>query len=116
VPSPTGPSLLFDENLSHRLVDSLADVYPGSTHVRTVGLASATDDAVWEFARTGGFLITSKDADFHQRSFVYGAPPKVVWVRRGNCSTREIEMILRTYVADVAAFAAGADSVFLALA
>jgi predicted nuclease of predicted toxin-antitoxin system len=91
-------------------------VYPGSTHVRRVGLGSAPDDAAWEYARNGGFLITSKDADFHQRRFVYGAPPKVVWVRRGNCSTLEIEEILRSYASEVAAFAADSESVFLALA
>lgn len=112
---PNHPRLLFDENLSHRLVESLADVYPDSTHVRRVGLASAGDEAVWEYARAGGFVITLKDADFHQRSFLYGAPPKVAWLRRGNCSTRDIELILRTFGSEVAVFAADAESAFLVL-
>lgn len=80
-----------------------------------MGLAAATDDAVWEYARLAGYVIASKDADFHQRSFLYGAPPKVIWVRRGNCSTRDVETILRTYVADVSAFVAELESAFLVL-
>lgn len=64
--------LLLDENLSPRLVGSLDDLYPGTTHVREVGLASAEDSTVWGYAATNGFTIVSKDADFHQRSFLLG--------------------------------------------
>ena len=84
----------------------LAALYPGSTHVRDVGLQAADDDTVWAYAGAHGFAIVSKDADFHQRSFVLGHPPKVVWIRRGNCSTAEIEEILRVRQADVLAFEA----------
>ena len=73
--------LLFDQNLSHRLLQRLADVYPDSRHVRDVGLARAADDLVWMHARDNGLTIVSKDADFHQRSFLFGAPPKVIWLR-----------------------------------
>lgn len=73
--------LLFDENLSPKLVGLLSDLYPDSTHVRNVGLARADDELVWAYAKDHGLAIVSKDADFHQRSFVYGAPPKVVWIR-----------------------------------
>ena len=61
--------LLLDQNLSPRLVTILSAVYPGSTHVRTVGLHAADDDRVWTYAAEQGFVIVSKDADFHQRSF-----------------------------------------------
>ena len=87
--------LLLDQNLSPRLVSALADVFPGSIHVRDVGLSRATDDAVWNYAAQHGHVIVSKDAEFHQRSFLLGHPPKVVWIRRGNCSTRDIETLLR---------------------
>ncbi len=88
---------LFDENLSPHLVPALADLYPDSVHVRNVGLERADDEAVWIYAREHDLVIISKDADFHQRSFVFGYPPKVVWIRRGNCSTRDIEVILRRH-------------------
>ena len=69
--------LLFDQNLSHKLVLRLADLFPKSVHVREVGLKEAGDLIVWEYARNNG-LVVSKDSDFHQRSFLYGYPPKVV--------------------------------------
>jgi len=68
--------LLFDQNLPPRLVTALAQLYPGSEHVRNLGLASADDLEVWNYAKLHGFVIASKDSDFHQRSFVDGAPPK----------------------------------------
>lgn len=91
--------LLFDENLSPRLVAELSTEFPGSTHVHDVGLGSATDSAVWDFARDNGFIIVSKDSDFADLSVLYGAPPKVVWIRRGNCTTAAIAALLRMHVA-----------------
>src|ERR687884_2241308 len=88
--------LLFDENLSHKLVRLLADLFPGSIHVREVGLKAADDPVVWEYAKNDGLMIVSKDSDMHQRSFLYGFPPKVAWVRLGNCSTADVERVLRT--------------------
>jgi predicted nuclease of predicted toxin-antitoxin system len=76
--------LLFDENLSPKLSDLVAAGYPASIHVRTVGLQGAADQHVWDYARTEGFAIASKDNDFRQRSFVFGSPPKVVWLDVGN--------------------------------
>lgn len=76
--------LLFDHNLSFRLVAPLRDLYPGSVHVREVELQAADDDAVWDYARDNGLVIVSKDAEFHQRSLVLGAPPKFVWIRLGG--------------------------------
>ena len=93
--------LLFDQNLSPRLVGVLADLYPDSLHVRAAGLAAADDDIVWDYAGREGFTLVSKDADFHQRSFLFGYPPKVVWIRRGNCSTDDIERLLRQHNAEV---------------
>ena len=66
--------LLLDENLSFRMVRSLADLFPQSAHVKDVGLAKADDQVIWEFAKANGFAILSKDDDFHQRSFLHGHP------------------------------------------
>lgn len=87
--------LLFDENLSPRLATAFQADHPGSTHVHWVGLGSAHDEAVWRHARENGFTIVTKDADFHERSLLNGFPPKVIWIRRGNASTDEIEAALR---------------------
>ena len=85
--APACVRLLLDQNLSPRFVRALADVFPESTHVRDVGLSRATDEAVWTYAARHGPVIVSKEAEFQQRSFLLGHPPKVVWIRRGNCST-----------------------------
>ncbi len=87
--------LLFDANLSPRLVSRLADLFPASTHVRDIGLKAADDPLVWDYARANDFMIVSKDADMHDLSLLYGNPPKVIWLRLGNCSTSEAENLLR---------------------
>ena len=107
--------LLLDHNLSPNLIQRLVDLYDGSIHVRDVGLATATDEAVWNYAREHGFIIVSKDTDFHQRSFLYGHPPKVVWVRLGNCSTAAIEKLLRTERSRLSAFNDSKEGSFLVL-
>jgi len=88
-------ALLIDANLSPKLVDTMADIYPNSTHVSSVGLGNEFDREVWEYARQNDLLIVTKDADFSELSVLLGFPPKVIWVRRGNCSTRDIEHLLR---------------------
>jgi predicted nuclease of predicted toxin-antitoxin system len=107
--------LLLDQNLSPRLLTILADLYPGSTHVREVGLQAADDDTVWRYAAEHEFAIASKDADFHERSFLLGHPPKVIWIRRGNCSTDEVVAILRDHHAEVLVFGGDEEGSFLAL-
>ena len=87
--------LLFDENLSPKLPRLLADLFPDSLHVRDVGMKATEDPAVWEYAKVNDFMIVSKDADMHDLSLVFGNPPKVVWLRLGNCSTRQVKEILR---------------------
>jgi predicted nuclease of predicted toxin-antitoxin system len=107
--------LLFDQNISPRLVSKLFDLFPGSAHIRDFGLQKADDETVWNLAREQDFIIVSKDSDFRQRSFLYGPPPKVIWVRRGNCSTRDIEAMLRQYYEDIQMFYEDATASFLIL-
>lgn len=87
--------LLFDENLSHKLARRLADIFPDSIHVRDIDLKASDDPLVWDYARDNDFMIVSKDADMHDLSLVFGNPPKVIWVRIGNCSTLDVENLLR---------------------
>ena len=58
--------LLFDHNLSPKLVNRLADLFPDSSHVKGVGLDYASDDQVREHARLNGFAIVTKDEDFNK--------------------------------------------------
>jgi len=107
--------ILLDENLSYRLVSLLADIFPEAAHVRNFDLTRADDEAIWEFAKSNGFTIVSKDDDFHQRSSLYGHPPKVVWLRLGNCSTEQVAATLRSNVDHIAAFEADQQAAFLVL-
>ncbi len=95
--------LLFDQNLSPHLVNYLSDLYPGSNHVYPLGLDRVSDKEVWEYARREGFLVVTKDADFSDLCMLLGFPPKVVWIRRGNCKTSDIEALLRNHYSDVEA-------------
>lgn len=106
--------LLFDQNLSFRLAATVADIFPGSCHARDLGLATADDSIFWDYAKQHGFAIISKDGDFHQLSLVFGAPPKVVWLRVGNVSTAEIEALMRRHAATIHAFD-GSDGALLVL-
>jgi predicted nuclease of predicted toxin-antitoxin system len=87
--------LLFDQNISPKLVNSLADIFPGSIHVINVKLDKAFDSELWNFAKDNDYIIVSKDADFAERSLLFGYPPLVLWIRRGNCSTTDIINILK---------------------
>jgi predicted nuclease of predicted toxin-antitoxin system len=102
--------LLLDENLAPRLATALSDLYLGSVHLRDCGLRGASDIDVWQCARENGFAIVSKDSDFARRSFLLGSPPKVVWLRVGNCTTMRADFVLRNAVARLFAFDDGEES------
>lgn len=96
--------LLLDQNLSPRLVGRLATIYPGICHVSELGLASASDEEIWVAARQSGGLIVTKDSDFIDIQVLRGFPPKVLWLRLGNCSTSRIGTVLLAHVQDIQAF------------
>jgi len=108
-------SLLFDQNLSWRLPALLANEYPGSKHVVSAGLSGADDRAVWGFAAANDLAVVSKDKDFQQLAATLGPPPKVIWLRVGNGPTRDIEILLRSRLADVTAFLADPAAAILEL-
>lgn len=93
--------LLFDQNLSPDLVKRLADLYPDSNHVYHVGIDRVADKELRDYARREGFVIVTKDSDFSDLCVLLGFPPKVIWIRRGNCSTATIETILRDHRDDI---------------
>jgi predicted nuclease of predicted toxin-antitoxin system len=97
--------LLFDHNLSPRLVRRLADLYPDTSHVFLVGLDHAADMTIWNYAQTNDYIIVTKDSDFSDVSVVRGFPPKVIWLRLGNCTTSDVERTLRDGYTTIEAFA-----------
>ena len=107
--------LLFDENLSFRLIAALADLYPGSTHVRMIGLLGADDPTIWAHATEHEFVLVSKDTDFYERSVLYGAPPKVIWLRIGNSTVADTADVLRDQYIRIRRFHDDSAATFLPL-
>lgn len=96
--------LLFDENLSVKLVTLLATDFPNSTHIELLKMRGTTDSNIWKYAGENNYIIVSKDNDFRQRSFLLGFPPKVIWLSVGNCSTKIIKNILHNNIDEIKNF------------
>jgi predicted nuclease of predicted toxin-antitoxin system len=96
--------LLLDHNLSPRLVRRLADLYPDISHVFLIGLAQVNDLEIWSYARANEYIIVTKDSDFSDISVLLGFPPKVIWLRLGNCTTSAVEQALRSGQSIISAF------------
>jgi predicted nuclease of predicted toxin-antitoxin system len=96
--------LLFDQNLSFKLCQQVADLFPGSSQVRLLGLAEADDGAIWRYAMANGFTLVSQDADFAEMATLLGAPPKVIWLRGGNQPTNAIVTLMRGHAGLITAF------------
>lgn len=107
--------LLLDQNLSPRLIPRLQKQFPASAHIREFGLSDATDAEIWTFAQQNAFVILTKDADFNDRSEIFGAPPKVIWLRSGNCSVVDVENVLHKHYATIAHFIADSESRLLTI-
>jgi len=95
--------LLFDQNLSAKLCELLANEFPESAQVRGLGLERASDREIWDYAAAHGFAIVTQDADFANLAAHLGGPQKVIWLRCGNQPTRNIERLLRHHADAIAA-------------
>lgn len=95
--------LLFDHNLPPLLVSRLADLFPESQHVFALGLDRASDWEIRDHARQSGYFIVTKDADFSDLCVLLRLPPKIIWIRRGNCSAKALEELLRRHHDDIVA-------------
>ncbi|SRR6185312_5094128 len=96
--------LLFDQNLSFKLCQMVADLFPGSSHVGPLGLSEIADRALWEYAKINGFAIVSQDVDFAELAALLGSPPKVIWLRVGNQSTAAVSALLRGHAEIITSF------------
>lgn len=86
--------LLLDQNLSRKLVRQIEEAFPDSCHLTAVLPEASTDKDIWLFAEANDFVIVTKDDDFEQRSVLLGHPPKVIWIRLGNCRTADVVSLL----------------------
>ena len=105
--------LLFDENLSPKLSKLMVAKFSDSQHVREIGLKGCADDEIWRYAGGNGFAIISKDKDFYQRTVLFGAPPKFIWLGLGNCTRADLLALIQRHEGDIIAFAASPESVLI---
>ena len=105
--------LLFDNNISHRVLPRIAKLFTDSTHVMLEELDESSDLEVWEFAKANNYTIVTKDSDFNDLAIFKGIPPKVIWLKIGNCKVIEIEKILKEYEHTIKVFLNEEESAIL---
>jgi len=88
--------LLLDQNISYRLINRIIDVFPDSKQVRELGLENATDSEIFKYAKDNHFTIVTFDSDFCELSVLKGFPPKIIWIRTGNTTTKNLEVLLKS--------------------
>ena len=108
-------SLLLDENLSPRLVQRLASLFPGLIHVRDVGLKTATDGEIWDWARANDCTIVTTDADFVALSQRLGWPPKLIRMERCDFPFSVIEELLRRNAIRISEFERDSRTGFMSI-
>ena len=86
--------LLFAQNISYRLIRKIKDIYPNAKQVRELGLENSTDNEIFEYAKKNNYSIVTFDSDFCDLNILKGFPPKIIWIRTGNTTTKNLEIII----------------------
>jgi predicted nuclease of predicted toxin-antitoxin system len=86
--------LLSDQNISYRITKLLGSIYPECKHVSDFGLEDTDDNDIWQFAKLNSYVIVTFDSDFYEISLINGHPPKIIWLRTGNSTTKIIKDLL----------------------
>lgn len=101
--------LLFDQNISYRVVKKLQDVFPGCSHLSDCNLSNCDDIVIWQFARDNNYVLVTFDSDFYDISLIHGHPPKIIWIRTGNLSTQEVADLFMKYRDHIVLFIGGTE-------
>ena len=96
--------LLFDQNLSYRLVRRLSNLDLDVKHVNDVLPPGAPDKEIWEYAKANGFSIVTFDSDFFDFAMLWGHPPKIVRFRTRNQTSAFIEQLFRLQLSSIMLF------------
>ena len=107
--------LLLDHNISHKLVTRLADIFPNSTQTRLLNFGRTNDPQLWLFAKAHDYVFVTKDKDVAELAILRGAPPKIIWLRMGNCTTVAVERTLRANIDAITELADDPDQAVLEL-
>ncbi len=86
--------LLFDQNISFRVVSQIKIFFPEAFHVRDFNLQFASDKQIWDFAKENQYNVVTLDADFYDLVILFGHPPKIIWLRLGNTSSNKMAAVI----------------------
>lgn len=86
--------LIFDQNISFRIISKLKVNFPEEKQVRELELENSTYLEIWKYAKSTGYSIVTFDADFYDMSNLYGHPPRIIWLRTGNRKTTDLAKLL----------------------
>lgn len=89
--------LLFDQNISYKIIKKLSEIFPECNHVTSLKLTNATDNQIWTFAKDNDYAIVTFDSDFLNLAALHGAPPKIILLKIGNKSTSQIATVLEEH-------------------
>lgn len=80
--------LLFDENISWRILKKTKPFFEACIHVNEIGKSNPLSDTeIWDYALKEQFIIVTNDEDFENLITLNGFPPKVILLRTGNQAT-----------------------------
>lgn len=97
-------TLLFDQNISYKILKFIPKIFLASSTVKKEGLLNASDLEIWVFAKQNAFTIVTQDSDFNDLNLLYGFPPKIIWIRTGNLKTQYLASILEEYSVEIKKF------------
>ncbi len=107
--------LLFDQNISFRILRKIETLFPGSQQTKNLKLDGSSDIDIWEYASRNNYCIVTFDSDFIDISLLRGFPPKIIWLKMGNSSTVNIAEILIKNQTNIIEFLDSAENAYLKL-
>ena len=107
--------LLFDQNISFRLIKTIAPFFPQAYSVKDLNLTDSSDIDIWRYAKDNHFTIVTFDSDFFDLNTLYGGPPKIIWLKTGNMTTSLIAKLFEEQQDLIKEFIEDKESGFLIL-
>ncbi len=107
--------LLFDQNLSYKIIKQLEHIFPNSSHVKLLRLEEADDMKIWDYAKENKFTIVTQDTDFDNISLLKGFPPKIIRINTGNTDTNTIIELIKIKHETIIDFLSNVEIGFLEL-
>jgi predicted nuclease of predicted toxin-antitoxin system len=96
--------ILLDQNLSFKLANKLKPIFGDVFHIKDFDLLNTKDSVIWQFAKTNNYSIISFDSDFYDISILNGYPPKIIWIRTFDQTSKNIEAILINFQKQIIQF------------